>query len=74
MVWKKQFPDKVGYWLRVNAGHRVSLEKVFELDGKLAIHWGWSNQPVRCLIDDIKEKLECFWWYGPMPEPPEEAL
>ena len=76
MEWKKQIPDKAGYWLRVNAGHSVEMHKVFKdfpHDNKLTIYWGWSPQS-KSLIEGIKRKLKHFYWYGPLPEPPENAL
>lgn len=72
--WKKQIPNAVGYWLRVNAGHRVQLHKIFELDGELMLIWGWGGNEVPCVVEQIREKLKSFYWCGPLPEPPKEAL
>jgi hypothetical protein len=82
MNWKKQVPNKAGYWLRVNAGHHVGLHHVFTTyrDPKfkrstgLEIIWGWGGSEKACRVKDIENKLKCFWWYGPLPEPPKEAL
>lgn len=74
--WKKQVPDTVGHWLRVNAVGRVEHSKIFKdsyLDNKLSIYWGWSPQS-KCLVENIREKLGCFYWLGPLTEPPEKAL
>ena len=76
MIWKKQIPNKSGYWMRVNAGHRVEMSKVFKdspHDNKLTIYWGHSPQS-KSLIENIKDKLKYFYWYGPLPEPPDIAL
>lgn len=73
LKWKKQVPNEEGYWLRVNAGHRVQLHKVWHEFGSLQIMWGWGSKEL-CKVKDIKAKLRYFYWYGPLPEPPEEAL
>ena len=76
LEWKKQIPNKEGYWLRVNAVGRVAFHKVFNdfcSDDKLSIYWGWSPQS-KSLIENIKDKLGAFYWCGPLPEPPEQAL
>lgn len=73
MEWKKQIPNNDGYWLRVNAGHRVQLHQVFDLDG-LRIVWGWGGQEKVMLIENIKDRLEHYYWYGPLPVPPKKAL
>ena len=84
MSWAKQLPNKPGYWLRVNAGHRVQLHKIWEDTGPhkgkirpgLYVIWGWSGEERPCRIDEPKmeQKLKSFWWYGPLPLPPKEAL
>ena len=76
LQWKKQPPNKEGHWLRVNAAGRVELHCIFKdspHDQKLSIYWGWSPQSKQ-LIKNIKAKLICFWWYGPLPKPPNEAV
>ena len=81
MEWKKQIPNKAGYWLRVNAGHRVQLHQVFMTyrdpkwkEGKgLEIYWGWGGSQKPCRIKDIKDRLKLFYWYGPLIEPPNSA-
>jgi hypothetical protein len=40
---------------------------------KQSIFWGWSPQS-KCLIESIKDKLKHFYWCGPLPEPPNEAI
>lgn len=74
MKWEKQVPNKAGWWLRVNAGHRVQLHRVFGDFRSLEIIWGWSGKQGPCKIKDIEEKLKYFFWCGPLPEPPAEAL
>jgi len=71
--WKKQIPNKPGYWMRVNAGHRVQLHHVHKAGG-LRISWGWTGEEKLKLVKDIEDKLKYFWWCGPYPEPPKEAL
>ena len=76
MKWAKQIPNKAGYWLRVNAGHRVQLHLIgnFSAKKELEIYWGWGGEEQICRIKDIENKLDCFWWYGPLPRPPKCAL
>ncbi len=69
--WKKQVPNEAGCWLRINARGSAEMSMVFKdshLDNKLAIFWGWSPQS-KCLIENIKDKLGCFCWYGPITLP-----
>lgn len=81
LVWKKQIPNKAGYWLRVNAGHRVQLHRIYKADkimpnaGKLCICWGFDGG-TEVLLNEPKmqEKMKYFYWYGPLPIPPKEAL
>ena len=73
--WKKQIPDKAGYWLRVNAGHRVQLHHIVDDWGKgLELFWGWGGSEKLMLVKDIKDRLKQFYWCGPLPFAPEEAL
>ena len=81
MEWKKQVPNKAGYWLRVNAGHRVQLHLIAPMalftgreDKQLSIYWGWSGHEEPKRLEDIKDKLKCFYWCGSIPEPPKEIL
>lgn len=79
LEWKKQIPNQVGYWLRLNAGHRVQLHHVYKTYrdrfGKkgegLEMYWGWGGGMKSNRIDTIKDRLELFYWYGPLPEPPD---
>lgn len=81
-MWKKQVPNVAGYWLRVNAGHKVQLHLVFTTyrDPKwkksegLEIYWGWGGSQKLCRVENIKHRLKEFYWCGPLPEPPEEIL
>ncbi len=73
MEWKKQIPNKAGYWLRVNAGHNVQLHHIWETQG-LRIIWGWGGSEKLMLVEGIRDRLKHFYWYGPLPEPPEEAM
>lgn len=77
-TWEKQIPNKEGYWLRVNAGHQVSLHKVWKYElnpykNKLVILWGWSGEKGILLVDseEGKIKLSDWLWYGPILFPVE---
>lgn len=75
MEWQKQIPNKPGYWMRVNAGHRIQLHHIFDDTGRgLELYWGWGGDSRLIRISEIKDKLKYFYWYGPLPEPPKEAL
>jgi hypothetical protein len=80
LEWKKQVPNEEGYWLRVNAGHGVQLHRVWfeplipRFKDKLIIKWGWGGNQNLCTVESIKEKLEYFYWCGPVLNPPKEAL
>ncbi len=71
MEWEKKIPDQPGYWLRVNAGHKVQLHLIEKRkDGALVIWWGGAD--VMKLNSRMKqwEYRMGFWqWYGPIPEP-----
>lgn len=73
--WKKQIPNEAGCWLRINAVGRPEMSVVFKdshLDNKLSIYWGWSPQSKQ-LIENIKDKLAAFYWYGPIILPEQEG-
>lgn len=76
LEWKLKAPHCKGYWLRVNAGHRVELHQIIEIDGVPSIMWGWSGSQALISIVDERwvDKLGSFWWLGPLPDPPENAL
>ncbi len=66
--WKKQIPNEAGCWLRINARGSPEMSVVFRdsfRDNKLSIYWGWSPQSKQ-LIENIKNKLATFYWYGPI--------
>lgn len=63
MEWKKEAPNKIGYWVRLNAIHRPVVHHVIEdIDGDLAINWGWSGETTIVKIKDIPSKIEYFYW------------
>ena len=68
--WKRKSPNKVGYWLRLNAGGQVELKYVYRMDGELKVQWGWSGDSKFISIKNNKRKLGGFMWFGPLPSPP----
>ncbi len=70
MKWINQRPSVVGLYLRVNAGHQISKHRVIAIDGVLNINWGDVGSLIR--MDKLGWKLDNWWWYGPIPDPPEE--
>jgi len=78
MEWKKQIPNKAGYWLRVNVAGSVEMRRVWVENriprhiGKLMIIWGWGYGSW-VEVEKIKAKLGHFRWYGPI-EPPAEVV
>ena len=72
--WEKQIPDKAGYWLRVNAGHRIEVKQVFDEGYGLEIIWGWGGSQKVCKVKDVEERLRSFFWFGPILEPPKKAF
>ncbi len=58
-----------GYWLRLNAGGRVQLEKVFRMDGALCILWGWGGSKGFIKVTENRRKLGGWLWYGPINSP-----
>lgn len=84
--WTRTGPKTEGYYLRVNAGHGVSLHWVqrFALGvfRGLKIFWGWGGDGGWIPASHPKVQKgpavaggdqEGWWWYGPIPKPPEEA-
>ena len=70
--WRRdRAPDAEGYWLRFNAGHRVSLHRVIRLDlgagERLFIDWGRAEGAR--LVDLDNPKLRGWLWYGPIESP-----
>lgn len=65
MGWKKQVPDKEGYWIRLNAVHRPQLHKVSKgiKNRGLVIGWGWGGEEGLMPVKDIADKLSYFYWH-----------
>lgn len=68
LEWKRELPDAVGYWLRCNAGRRISRHLVVEIDGVKNIDWGGDED--KRLVHLTDPNLRGWWWMGPifMPE------
>jgi len=66
MEWKKQAPDKVGYWIRLNVVHRPEVHYVSEdfknPDKALCVQWGWHDERASIRIKDNLHKIEHFYW------------
>lgn len=71
MQWTKETPKAPGYYLRVNAGHQISMHHVEKRGRSLAINWGWGGETgvIRSNQKQWKWKLSGWQWYGPIPEP-----
>jgi len=70
--WKRQIPTKAGYWLRVNAGHGVSMHRIDKRGRYLWIYWGGGGDGsgwMKSFQKQWKHKLDGWQWYGPIPEP-----
>ena len=67
LKWTREIPKAPGYYLRVNAGHGVTMHHVAELDGVLRIAWG--DTLIRSNRPDWEGKLTGWQWLGPIPEP-----
>lgn len=73
--WTQKRPAEVGMYLRVNAGHQISRHWVTERDdGRLCINWGWGGEVRTMPLGQLGKKLDRWWWYGPIPDPPEAAF
>ena len=73
MNWTQIPPGEEGLFLRVNAGHRVCMEHVKLLDGELRILWGWCGWQGFTPVSEPRVS-EGWWWFGPIPQPPKEAM
>ena len=82
MKWSQAAPKEAGYYLRVNAGHRVQLEQAhyFDLDGFCGIKIFWSHRGSEKWLPVDNANIQHgpagsggWWWYGPIPKPPKEA-
>ncbi len=73
--WTQKRPRKQGLYLRVNAGHRVGFEHIKSGklwgDRLLRILWGWGGAQSWTPVREVRGE---WWWYGPIPDPPKEAL
>ena len=81
MEWKKEIPNKEGIWLRQCAakGHedKRTVTKFIHKDGteRLIMDWGWVGETESVdllqLNAIMKNKIEAFYYYGPIPLPPD---
>ncbi len=66
MDWQKKAPNKVGYWIRLNAIHKPEIVRVFEdyrnEDKALCVTWGWHRDEGTIRIKDNLNKIDSFWW------------
>lgn len=71
MQWTMNIPKVPGCYLRVNAGHQVSMHHVRKQGRWLTINWGWGGEggTLRSCQARWKGKLAGWQWYGPIPEP-----
>ncbi len=68
--WTKNKPTEPGIYLRKNPHIQAVLKhRVIEVDGKLATSGTSDHCPGLWYIEKMSDT---FWWYGPIPEPPEE--
>jgi len=79
MEWKKEIPNKEGIWLRQCAAKgredKKIVSKFISEDGTetLLTIWGWigEQEPINLNDPKFKDKIEAFYWYGPIPLPPD---
>jgi len=71
MEWSREIPTRPGYYLRVNAGHKVSTHHIEKRGRYLWIYWGWGDEGgwMKSYQKQWKYKLGFWQWYGPIPEP-----
>lgn len=62
--WRKEPPDEVGFWLRINAINKPTITWAVRIDGVLNVHWD------EALLKRDHPKL-ARWWWKPLPLPPE---
>jgi len=76
MTWTRRIPTRPGYYLRVNAGHRISLHLIAKAGRGLSINWGWGGEGGFLFSRQKrwKYKLSGWQWYGPIPEPNIEGV
>ena len=66
--WRRdRTPDAEGYWLRYNAGHRVTMHRVLALPEGLRIGWGSGDMMTMVPLDHCQ--LRGWLWYGPIEHP-----
>ncbi len=81
MKWKKEIPDREGIWIRQCAAKgsedKRTVTKFIHKDGteRLMMDWGWVGETesfdLLTLTEAMKDKIGSFYWYGPIPLPPE---
>ena len=72
MNWTTDRPTKPGYYLRVNAGHGISLHHITKRGRYLWIYWGGGGDGsgwMKSYQKQWKYKLSLWQWFGPIPEP-----
>lgn len=63
--WRKEPPDEVGYWLRINAIGKPTISWAVRIGGVLNVPWG-----VNGLVKHDHLQLK-GWWWKPLPLPSE---
>lgn len=58
--WRKEPPDEVGYWLRINVTGRPQITHAMKVGKVLMVMWG-SNEESKLLEAD-HPKLKDWWW------------
>lgn len=79
MKWERRIPDRAGYWLRYNAGHQVSLYRVWyerTLGNALTLIWGSGDEGKLMKVKSRggRQRLGGWQWYGPIPRPTGEPF
>ena len=77
MKWEKNAPNKVGWWIRLNAIHKPECYWIYEdyrnPDKALCVDWGWAGETNTMRIKDNLHKIEHFWW-TPLADLPQRKI
>ena len=72
LEWTTDPPTRPGKYLRVNAGHRVSVHTCWEMEGRLWVDWGWDGEGAGYVELD-HPNLRGWWWFHVPPVPKFES-
>jgi hypothetical protein len=68
LAWTQDKPAAVGLYLRSNPPISfICRQDVVEVDGALCTVHGCGDESSLILVEDLPD---CFWYYGPIPQPP----